>query len=421
MKFRLLLISAFFVCFFYPAPGETRKDSVRINFRQSKVNVDTNYMDNRRALEHAGQTIAGYENPDSNLILLNVRVVGGASPEGSVRFNEWLSRQRALRIFDYFNKNINIPDSLMSQTFLGRDWEGLRAIVAEDSGVPDRDEVISTLDEIIANIRDGEKDGSGNLLRLKRIGGGVPYLYLYRHIFPTLRESKIVLTFGTPESEEFKIIDMPLSISTLAEIETVLSIPMPEPRQKKPFYMALKSNMILDALSVPEIGVEFYLGKNFSIVGNWMYGWWDKDRTHKYWRLYGGDLAFRWWFGRAAHQKPLTGHHIGIYGGLLTYDFEFGGKGYMGGLPGRNLWVRSNRHFGIEYGYSLPVARRFNIDFTLGLGYLGGKYIVYEPSGRCYVWEATKKRTWIGPTKLEVSLVWLLGRGNFNVKKGGRK
>ena len=29
--------------------------------------------------------------------------------------------------------------------------------------------------------------------------------------------------------------------------------------------------------------------------------------------------------------------------------------------------------------------------------------------------------TWIGPTRGEVSLVWLLGNGNTNSKKGGKK
>ncbi|MCD8273384.1 MAG: DUF3575 domain-containing protein, partial [Alistipes sp.] len=28
---------------------------------------------------------------------------------------------------------------------------------------------------------------------------------------------------------------------------------------------------------------------------------------------------------------------------------------------------------------------------------------------------------WFGPTKAEISLVWLLGRGNYNEKKGGAR
>lgn len=71
--------------------------------------------------------------------------------------------------------------------------------------------------------------------------------------------------------------------------------------------MAVKTNMLYDALLVPNIGVEFYVGKNWSLAGNWMYAWWKSDRHHNYWRLYGGDLEVRRWFGRKASENRLQG------------------------------------------------------------------------------------------------------------------
>ena len=76
---------------------------------------------------------------------------------------------------------------------------------------------------------------------------------------------------------------------------------------------------------------------------------------------------------------------------------------------------------GLEYGYSLPVARRLNLDFVVGLGYWGGTYYEYLPLDDCYVWQRTKQRHWVGPTKVELSLVWLLGSENCNSKKKGGK
>lgn len=401
--------------------GEAFRDSVLIHFRQSKVNVDSSYMDNRDAFRHIERMVSEYHKPESNYGLRSVRVRGGASPEGSVKFNEWLSKERAARIYEALDSRIPLPDSLISQTLLGRDWEGLLKCVEEDQNVPDRQEVIERIQNIIDNCKSGEKESDHNLERLKSVGGGWPYLYLYHHLFPGLRESEIVMTYGTlnkPLPLDL-VPEMPLASLTVEDLVMPPYLPLPEVKKDKPFYMALKTNLLLDALAIPEGGIEFYLGKNFSIVGNWEYGWWDKDSAHRYWRMYGGDLALRWWFGRAAHAKPLTGHHIGVYGGVVTYDFEFGGKGYMGGRPGHPLWDRCNHYFGVEYGYSLPVARRLNLDFTLGLGYLGGKYLEYVPMDKCYVWQKTKYRHWYGPTKLEVSLVWLLGHGNVNMKKGG--
>ena len=123
----------------------------------------------------------------------------------------------------------------------------------------------------------------------------------------------------------------------------------------------------------------------------------------------------RRYFGKASDVKPLQGLHAGVYGQIVTYDFEFGGRGYLG-----DRWSWGT---GLSFGYSLPVKKRLNIDFSVGAGYLGGEYKEYLPIDDCYVWQATKYRHWFGPTKLEVSLVWLLGRGNYNRDKvkGGNK
>jgi hypothetical protein len=189
--------------------------------------------------------------------------------------------------------------------------------------------------------------------------------------------------------------------------------PQPQEKQRKPFYMSAKTNMLYDLAIVPNIGVEFYLGKNFSVAGNWMYSWWKSDPKAWYWRTYGGDLALRYWFGKAAKAKPLTGHHAGIYGQMITYDFELGKKGFIA-----QPWSWS---VGAEYGYSLPIAHRQNIDFTIGVGYHWGIFEEYLPIDGHYVWQATKKRQYIGPTKAEISLVWLLGYGNYNANKNKKR
>ena len=117
------------------------------------------------------------------------------------------------------------------------------------------------------------------------------------------------------------------------------------------------SDRLYDLLLIPNIGVEVYLGRNWSASANWMYAWWKSDRRHNYWRTYGGDVEIRRWFGKRAEEKPLTGHHAGVYGQIVTYDFELGGRGYLG-----DKWSYGA---GISYGYALPVARRLNLDFTL--------------------------------------------------------
>ena len=55
------------------------------------------------------------------------------------------------------------------------------------------------------------------------------------------------------------------------------------------------------------------------------------------------------------------------------------------------------------------MGRRLNLDFSIGLGLFHGQFKEYLPIDGRYVWQVTKKRNWIGPTKAEVSLVWHLG------------
>lgn len=53
--------------------------------------------------------------------------------------------------------------------------------------------------------------------------------------------------------------------------------------------------------------------------------------------------------------------------------------------------------------------------------YMYRKYHKYAPIDGHYVWKETRRRHWFGLTEAEISLVWLLGLGNYNEKKGGRQ
>ena len=182
--------------------------------------------------------------------------------------------------------------------------------------------------------------------------------------------------------------------------------------------VALRTNLLYDAVLVPNIGVEVGLGKGFTLAADWFGTWLFSDKNHWYWQGYGGYLTARYYFDKDNPQYSLTpgqmlssGHHVGIYGTALTYDVEFGGIGYQAAQFGFGG--------GVEYGYSLKVAQSLCIDFNLGLGYQGGEYKKYMPtddgSGH-YVWMSTHRRHWWGPTKAEISLKWLI---TPTKKKGG--
>ena len=358
-------------------------DSVRIYFRQGHSVLEPGLHGNREALKRIADSLRTYAGPTGRL--RRIEVTGGASPEGSVLLNKRLSEKRAKALLEHLSREGGIPDSLLSFTFLGRDWGGLIRLVENDPGVPCRDAVLDLLHDIAERCRGGEKAGDANAARLAHFKEGEPYRYMYRKLFPELRATQLCLRYETAPVRQQPIaagVSFPKPVlRTPAPLSAPVSAPAfagHTPRTRKPFYMAVKTNILYDAIAVPNIGVEFYAGRNWSVGANWMYAWWKTDRKHWYWRTYGGELNVRKWFGKRAQEKPLQGHHLGVYGQLLTYDFETGGRGYIGGKPGGSLWDKAN-------------------------------------------WGATKRLRWFGPTKAEVSLVWLIGRGNYNNRKGGRR
>lgn len=182
--------------------------------------------------------------------------------------------------------------------------------------------------------------------------------------------------------------------------------------------LALKTNLLYDAALIPNIGLEVSLGKQWTVAADWFYTWFSSDSRHRYWQSYGGYLTVRRYFGNGPQPSNpdysrLTGHHVGAYILGLTYDVEWGGKGYQAAKFGFGG--------GLEYGYALPIGRRLDLDFTIGVGFQDGEYKEYEPADDetgHYVWQATKKRHWWGPTKAEVTLRWDIGKHS---KKGGRR
>lgn len=417
MKWNLLnnygLALLLYICNIGVLSAQEAQDSARIYFRQGYAGLDLRLRENKKALDKLRAVFT-----DTNYRLWKISVTGAASPEGAISLNKRLAEERARNLFQYISDGTNTDALLRERIFVGRDWKRLIALVKEDTQVPCRSEVLRLLEKISA--QEGV-DGQDRLSELRRLQGGEPYMYMYKHLFPELRSSQVKVWYETVRekllTDTLRIVDT-LRIHTRDTLFLHDTIVIRVPEEKRPFSMAVTTNMLYDALAVPNIGVEFFLGHSWSLAANWAYGWWKNDHRRYYWRIYGGELSLRHWFGKRAIGKPLTGHHIGVYGQTVTYDFEFGGKGQMGGEPGGSLWDRASFGVGIAYGYSLPIARRLNIDFSIGLGYLGGKYYEYIPIDQCYVWQATKQRHYWGPTKLEVSLVWLIGRENYNQKKG---
>lgn len=430
------VISALLALFAMPFGAGARvvSDTLVLRFHQSKTDIDPQFERNSEGIYGLLHRIRELHSSDSICNIISAEVTGAASPEGNADINRRLSRQRAERILQEIRSAWPIPDSMTSLSYVGRDWTGLRALAEADRDIPYREEAIRLIQEIETEKRKNGEDLDTHLSKMKRLRGGRPYSYMLANLFPKLRRSTLILRMDieprpavTAEASEALEV---MTTDTMPSIEAIELFPTDSLQQnadtiiapKTPLYLDVRTNLLYDAALLPTLGIEYWLGRGWSIVGNWTYGWWKSDRNHFYWRAYGGDITLRRWIGKAAKAKPLSGHHIGVYAMVTTYDFELGGKGYMGGVPRGSIFDRCNYGGGLEYGYSMPIGRHLNLDFSIGVGYLGGEYREYVPKDDFYLWTATKRRHWIGPTKAEISLTWLLGRGNTNIRKekGGK-
>ena len=400
------------------------QDSLRttIYFRPGYSLLELSYRDNAanmKALTQGIQTIKG--NPCVQL--QHIRILSAASPEGNSALNKRVAKRRGERLRDYLKETLVLPDSIFTVSSAGEDWQGLAALIAKEK-TPWRNKALQIIRHTPEWVTRNGKVVDGRKRQLQNLDGGKAWKYMLDNHFYTLRtgavvvcEIKTLAAESTPSAAEARLEQVRLdSVSQSPSSPPFPAIPSqvhPEP-QSPPVasYFALKSNLLYDALLVPNLSLEASIGSGWTLGAGGMLAWWSKDAKHRYWRIYGGDLEIRKYFGTLSKSKPLQGHHLGIYGDFLTYDFEFGAKGYQS---------KATYDAGIRYGYSHPIANRLNLDFALGIGYLHSNYKTYVPRDGCYVYQETKKRKWLGPTQAEISLVWLLGKGNTNKKKGGKK
>lgn len=422
----------------------------QINFQQGYSAIDPSYDDNQSRLDSL-VTLLNVAAADSLYIMKSVTVKGCASPEGYTTWNHTLSEKRARNVRAYILDKTSLADSVVHVGPSDVGWELLSEMIAA-SDCPWRDEAVDIIKNTPIWIFEKGRIVDGRKNRLCMLRGGRAWRYMSEHFFPDLRNTRFQIIYEKEllqkpsegmEEREMKEDDCKVENSeksktatdTLmfeAEHETVHNAyaeneetsPHSEAatgiqetgtqcvRQERTHGILLKTNLLYDVVTVPNIGLEVPLGGTWSVSANWMYAWWSQRAKHRFLRTYGGDVELRRWFPSKHRSRTwMCGHHVGVYGQMLTYDIEWGGTGYLGD---RWSWAA-----GLSYGYSLPIGQQLNIDFTLGVGYLQSDYMKYNPQDNCYVWDSTHGQRWFGPTKMEVSLVWFIG-GRYERKGGAR-
>jgi hypothetical protein len=383
-----------------PLNQSTRK--VVLYFRKAQSTLEPYYLDNSESLLTLDSLLAEEKKQDAPLYIF---LYGYASPEGILGFNEQLANKRSNNIKRYLRQTYpHLYDRIFVNS-LGENWENLFEMVQADKQVPLRSEVLELLTS------DHNIDTKEVLL--KKLGNGVAYRYLMENVLPLLRTVNVSIISAIKDNTQISIAPEPQNTPAqhheISEqppkevvVEHIVYVEKSETQKKR--YLALGTNLLYDLLLLPNLSFELDLGNRWSVEAEGEWSWWNtKDDKRYFHRLQLAGAEVRKWLGNPA-QTPFSGHYLGLYAMLGTYDVRFAETGYL-----------SNFSFstGVGYGYSKPIADRLNLTFGFRLGYFGGEYQEYnfDQWNDRYPWQQTRKRHYFGPTQLKIALTWLIGSG----------
>lgn len=375
------------------------------------------YYTNLAALEKLDAML---NEPDYIAKVDSITIFGSASLIGSYQVNSRLSYERAMALRTYirwkhpgvYNDRISVLPSVFN-------WDVLIDLIRNDPFVPGREEALRILNSSV--------DNQLKVTQIKRLGSGSTDAYMTKNFAKYMRTATSVIFCIKEEQEEIKEPEV-IKVQNdsvpvvVEEVEEIISEPqkVPEilpwvvlPQQKtyRPLF-ALKTNLLYDLLSGFNVEIEVPVGKHFSLAGEWMFPWWLWEKKQYALEILNGNLELRYWWGNRTRDDLLTGWYMGIYGGAGLYDVEWKSKGYQGEfiIP-----------FGLTGGFAHKISRNWRLEYSLGVGYLTNKYRKYIPQKCGYddEWHLIKqksgKSTWVGLTRIKVSLVWMINQ-KYNKK-----
>lgn len=177
--------------------------------------------------------------------------------------------------------------------------------------------------------------------------------------------------------------------------------------------IGVKTNALYLATSTPNIGLEYAFADRFSLELEGGYNPWtlDSDRNMKA-RHFLVSPEVRYWFCEA-----FNGHFIGINANYTLFNLSGVDVPAVFFPSARSAMVLEdlkNRRSegwaagaGLTYGCVWPIARRWNLECTVGLGYWYTDYDKFE-SRKCGLFQEHVSHGAFGPTALGISFIYLI-------------
>lgn len=373
-----------------------RSAEFTVDFRWDSAKLDQSYMGTAERLKALADSIASI----SIGRIDSLTVSSYSSPEGKYLYNKRLAERRAASLALYLSRNYPELQSRMTVDADGESWHLFRKKVLEDRTISEAQR------EKLLEIIDAPVSADRKKVLLKTYDPA-----LWRHIvrtwFKEMRRSFIGL-YWTGLTEETA---RPEAFAGSPAVAPALLLTPPDypihPTVQDIYtwqtILALKTNLLYDAVTALNFELEIPVGKDFSIAVEDVFPWWTAGPNGKKYcfQMWEMGIEPRWWFARNEDSRDrLAGHFLGAYGMSARYDFQWDTKlCYQG-----EYWSA-----GLTYGYSLPLGKVVNMEFSASVGFLQSHYRHYQPDADYeHLYRdpfLTGTWSWFGPTKLKVSLV----------------
>lgn len=377
--------------------------SFRVRFSVNSTAIQTELSDNATVLS---SFISVYNDAMKDSLVSGIRLTvrGSASSEGVEGRNRILAHDRAQALSDFLVSIYSIPDSLISILPEKRLSDEEVLSVFPDS-VPGIDIVAIRRMNKSVDIHQLRK----NFSKLDGGEDGVNWRWYETHALVPARFAEVCISFvrHIPDvavaPAVTPVIAQPVQQQTLQPDTAWQPAPQtPATDLAREHYkcILLKNNLVYDLGLVANLGVEFSLGRHYSLDFPVTFSPYNITTTIRC-RTLIFQPSLRYWF-----EEDLTGLFVSLHGHFGYYDVALDGK-----TRWQNAWDDPMYGGGAGIGFARRFGKdkRWGIEAELGLGYayLASEFYYNIPNGAWY--DFATKHYW-GPTRVNVGISYMLSR-----------
>lgn len=167
--------------------------------------------------------------------------------------------------------------------------------------------------------------------------------------------------------------------------------------------VAINTNLLYWATTTLNVGVEVGLDTRLTLDVTGGYNPWTLDKAAntkiKHWMV---RPELRYWLC-----ERFNGHFFGLHTGYAFYNISGVRIPFQPGTTANHRYQGWATGVGLLYGYSWILSERWNIEATIGLGYIYTRYDKYD-CATCGRFRGSQDKHYFGPTRAGVSLIYII-------------